>query len=462
MAVSLAAGDTAASTPSATASARPGSSVRDLDKPAAKSRQEPAPASTTGQTPPPAAAANGFHSEQRNITTKRVHPSTTISAGNGSSLAMELDSAPTVPPGKLKRVSFRLDDGGLIKCNGARGGGGESSSPDIVKLSAEAAAEVNKLSHSDVLRAHRHLEALCRAGAPRVAAAHEAALAAAASGATPVGATGPSGLKRLRTDGDVDAPSPANGVPMTPLMSPGGTVVSGGDPPPPGDWPARCRSILKSVMDYLGNSLPIFDRPVDANVVKDYYKVVKSPMDLGTILVKLNSSDYNRPSEFAADVRQVWYNCKLYNKKGDLVERAGTAASMHFETIWSKSGLAESKDRSRRSNAGLAAAKFEPPAAMASKRPKGGPAASSARSEGRSKGGSKAASQRKGAVGGGKKAGQNAQSMSHELKVALAEKLGNLDETALHGVVGIIRERTQLGNDDEEIELDIEDRKSVV
>jgi hypothetical protein len=51
---------------------------------------------------------------------------------------------------------------------------------------------------------------------------------------------------------------------------------------------------------------------------------------------------------------------------------------------------------------------------------------------------------------------QNAQSMSHELKVALAEKLGNLDETALHGVVGIIRERTQLGNDDEEIELDIE------
>lgn len=38
----------------------------------------------------------------------------------------------------------------------------------------------------------------------------------------------------------------------------------------------------------------------------------------------------------------------------------------------------------------------------------------------------------------------------------MAEKLGNLGEAALHGVVGIIRERTQLGSDDEEIELDIE------
>lgn len=93
---------------------------------------------------------------------------------------------------------------------------------------------------------------------------------------------------------------------------------------------------------------------------------------------------------------------------------------------------------------------------MASKRPRGGPTASSARSGGLGKSSSKAGRGGKKAGAGGKKGGATAMLMSHDQKVALAEKLGDLDEAALHGVVGIIRERTQLGGDDEEIELDIE------
>lgn len=206
----------------------------------------------------------------------------------------------SVSPATLRRLSVRLDNGGLICCN--RQGGAERSSDaaSVILLSAEAAAEAGRTTHADVLRAHRHLEALCRAAAPRVAAAHQAALAAATAGGA--GAGGPAGLKRLRTDGDM---GPDYDMAGTPLLSPGGTAISGGDPPPPPDWPERCRKMLKSVMDSLGNALPIFDRPVDAAIVPDYYKVVKTPMDLGTILVKLNGAEYTRPSEFATDVRQV-------------------------------------------------------------------------------------------------------------------------------------------------------------
>jgi hypothetical protein len=46
----------------------------------------------------------------------------------------------------------------------------------------------------------------------------------------------------------------------------------------------------------------------------DYLQIVKTPMDLGTIRVKLNKGEYNKPADFAKDMRLVWDNCKLYNQ----------------------------------------------------------------------------------------------------------------------------------------------------
>ncbi|GMF43025.1 unnamed protein product [Phytophthora fragariaefolia] len=48
----------------------------------------------------------------------------------------------------------------------------------------------------------------------------------------------------------------------------------------------------------------------------DYLQVVKEPMDLGTIRVKLSKNEYKKPAEFARDMRLVWENCKLYNQDG--------------------------------------------------------------------------------------------------------------------------------------------------
>ena len=39
-------------------------------------------------------------------------------------------------------------------------------------------------------------------------------------------------------------------------------------------------------------------------------------MDFGTIQKKLNSKKYSGPSDFAADMRQVFANCMLYNQEG--------------------------------------------------------------------------------------------------------------------------------------------------
>lgn len=44
---------------------------------------------------------------------------------------------------------------------------------------------------------------------------------------------------------------------------------------------------------------PFFDRPVDANLVPDYYSVIKRPMDLGTLKSKLHDGHYSAPQHFA-------------------------------------------------------------------------------------------------------------------------------------------------------------------
>eukprot|EP00951_Prasinocladus_malaysianus_P049280 scaffold667923_cov36-Prasinocladus_malaysianus.AAC.2 len=321
-----------------------------------------------------------------------------------------------------RRFFLRLDNGDLI-CDGSRAGLSGREAGGVVLLGAERLETLGRIKHADLLRAHRILDALRRAS-------H-------AEAGPPIDPRPP---KKTKTD----VPAP---------LSPSGTVLSGGAVQPPSDWLARCTNLLESVKSNLGNALPIFNAPVDGSVVLDYYKVIKNPMDLGTIAIKLEDGIYTRPSEFAADVRQVWYNCKLYNKKGDYVERTGSSAALHFEKIWAGSGLAESKDRMRRANAGLAADKFEPPEVTVSKKQPGhkgvGKATSRLQGPARTPKGSKINK------AFGKKSSPQ---MTREQMAALAERLGQLDEGALQGVVGIIRERTQLssGDPEEEIELDIE------
>ncbi|CAM9214934.1 unnamed protein product [Sphacelaria rigidula] len=76
----------------------------------------------------------------------------------------------------------------------------------------------------------------------------------------------------------------------------------------------KCLTVLKSVMSVPRKS-EWFLAPVDhvALQLLDYTRIIKRPMDLGTVRKNLESGQYENSSEFAADVRLVFSNARLYN-----------------------------------------------------------------------------------------------------------------------------------------------------
>ena len=60
---------------------------------------------------------------------------------------------------------------------------------------------------------------------------------------------------------------------------------------------------------------------VDAKALglHDYHKVIRQPMDLGTIKDKLAAElpAYVSSAEVVRDVQQVWSNCRTYNDPDD-------------------------------------------------------------------------------------------------------------------------------------------------
>ena len=75
----------------------------------------------------------------------------------------------------------------------------------------------------------------------------------------------------------------------------------------------KCFSVLKGLMSN-PKSAP-FMVPVDpaALGIPDYFHVIKTPMDLGTIRNNLETGFYDSPTEFADHVRLVFQNAMLYN-----------------------------------------------------------------------------------------------------------------------------------------------------
>ena len=54
-------------------------------------------------------------------------------------------------------------------------------------------------------------------------------------------------------------------------------------------------------------------------------------MDFGTVTTKLQNGNYKEIREFLKDMRLVFSNCWLFNKKGTLPHKAATAMSNQFE-----------------------------------------------------------------------------------------------------------------------------------
>lgn len=56
-----------------------------------------------------------------------------------------------------------------------------------------------------------------------------------------------------------------------------------------------------------------FANPVNAQEVPDYYEVIKEPMDLSTMEVKLENNQYASLDDLLHDAHLIFDNCRLYN-----------------------------------------------------------------------------------------------------------------------------------------------------
>ncbi|XP_036762374.2 bromodomain testis-specific protein [Manis pentadactyla] len=102
----------------------------------------------------------------------------------------------------------------------------------------------------------------------------------------------------------------------------------------------QCSEILKEMLakKHLSYAWPFYN-PVDVNALglRNYYDIVKNPMDLGTIKGKMDNQEYKDAYEFAADVRLMFMNCYKYNPPDhEIVTMARTLQDvfeMHFAKI---------------------------------------------------------------------------------------------------------------------------------
>lgn len=77
-----------------------------------------------------------------------------------------------------------------------------------------------------------------------------------------------------------------------------------------------------------------FLEPVNPRLVPGYRKIIKNPMDLGTMRARLLRGGYSSAAQFAADAALVFDNCRTFNEDESAVGRAGRSLRRFFESRW--------------------------------------------------------------------------------------------------------------------------------
>ncbi|KYM76533.1 Transcription initiation factor TFIID subunit 1 [Atta colombica] len=77
-----------------------------------------------------------------------------------------------------------------------------------------------------------------------------------------------------------------------------------------------------------------FMKPVNKKMVKDYYNIVKKPMDLETVSKKVSAHKYHSRHEFLRDIEQILENCSIYNgKESPLTSKAELLVKVCKDTL---------------------------------------------------------------------------------------------------------------------------------
>lgn len=114
---------------------------------------------------------------------------------------------------------------------------------------------------------------------------------------------------------------------------------------------SKCTPVLKKLTDH--ECAWIFMQPVDPVELNlpDYFDIVKTPMDLGSIKKRLDNNCYKCISEFGADVRLTFDNAVAYNGEGSDVCKVAREMKATFEKYYQ--GMIahiEAEEEQRKSN----------------------------------------------------------------------------------------------------------------
>jgi hypothetical protein len=107
-----------------------------------------------------------------------------------------------------------------------------------------------------------------------------------------------------------------------------------------GGWAVVCKELLGKLLK--NKRVWPFENPVDPKALKlgDYKKIVKKPMDLGTVGTKLEEGKYKNleqsGEEFYKDVVLTFDNALLYNPEGDEIWEHAASLKATFEELWAK------------------------------------------------------------------------------------------------------------------------------
>lgn len=73
---------------------------------------------------------------------------------------------------------------------------------------------------------------------------------------------------------------------------------------------------------------------------QDYFEVIDTPMDFGTVCTNLEKGNkYTNSEDVFKDVQYIWQNCYKYNNKGDYIVDLMKRVKKNFMKYWTAAGL---------------------------------------------------------------------------------------------------------------------------
>ncbi|GLJ17316.1 hypothetical protein SUGI_0300660 [Cryptomeria japonica] len=99
-------------------------------------------------------------------------------------------------------------------------------------------------------------------------------------------------------------------------------------------------TVVKKIMKM--DAAEPFNTPVNpvALGIPDYFDIIDTPMDLGTICSALERGEkYRNSREVFKDVQFIWENCYTYNRKGDPILDLMKRVKKNFVKYWTAAGL---------------------------------------------------------------------------------------------------------------------------